>query len=136
MSTEIFEKTMASDHDLLPEVEEFAFEVAKKVNLDKEKHNDLALALSEAASNSIKHGNKNDKTKTIRLTIIADEEKLTAKAKDQGEGFDPDKVPDPTAPENILKDSGRGIFIVSSIAQNVRYEFDDDGTEMIFEVPR
>ncbi|MCF8259135.1 MAG: ATP-binding protein [Melioribacteraceae bacterium] len=135
MANQKFEKSLPSDHDLLPQVEEFAFSVAEKVGLDKEKHNDLALALSEAASNSIKHGNKSDKSKTIKLTIIADDEKLIAKSKDQGEGFDPSTVPDPTAPENILKDSGRGIFIINTLAQNLHFEFSDSGTEIIFEFP-
>ena len=136
MAVQKFEKSFHSSPDVLPEVEEFAFHCCAESKLDKEKHNDLTLSISEAASNSIKHGNKNDPSKKVLITILADDEKLTIKLKDEGKGFDPQKVPDPTAPENILKDSGRGIFIINSFAKNLQFNFTDTGTEVSFEIYR
>lgn len=130
----IFEKEIPSDPDLMPEVEEFILEVAKKVNLNEDKYNNVALAVAEAISNSIKHGNKNDKSKKVNIKIKTEDDKLIIILKDQGKGFDPAKIPDPTQPENILKDSGRGLFIMRSLLDDLRYNFTPDGTEIILEL--
>lgn len=130
----IFEKEIPSDPDLMPEVEDFILDVAKKVNLNKDKYNNIALAVAEAISNSIKHGNKNDKTKKVNIKIKTEDDKLIVILKDQGKGFDPAVIPDPTQPENILKDSGRGLFIMRSLLDDLRYNFTPDGTEIILEI--
>lgn len=130
----IFEKEIPSDPELMPEVEQFILDVAKKVNLNEDKYNSIALAVAEAISNSIKHGNKNDKTKKVNIKIKTEDDKLIVILKDQGKGFDPADIPDPTQPENILKDSGRGLFIMRSLLDDLRYNFTPDGTEIILEI--
>lgn len=130
----IFKKEIPSDPDLMPEVEQFVFETAQKVQLNEDKLNNISLAVAEAISNSMKHGNKNDKTKTVTITIKADDEKMIVILKDQGAGFDPKDIPDPTKPENILKDSGRGIHIMRSLLDDLKFNFTPDGTEIILEL--
>ncbi|MDZ7765366.1 MAG: ATP-binding protein [Melioribacteraceae bacterium] len=130
----IFEKEIPSDPELMPEVEQFILDVAKKVNLNEDKYNSISLAVAEAISNSIKHGNKNDKTKKVNIKIKTEDDKLIVILKDQGKGFDPADIPDPTQPENILKDSGRGLFIMRSLLDDLRYNFTPDGTEIILEI--
>jgi serine/threonine-protein kinase RsbW len=130
----IYEKEIASDPDLLPELEEFIVGLAIKSNLRDDKLNSLALSFSEAASNSIVHGNKFDKNKKIKITVHVTENKMTIIIKDEGKGFNINIVPDPTKPENILKDSGRGIHIMRSFLDDLRYNFTPTGTETILEI--
>ena len=80
------------------------------------------------------HGNKLDKNKKIRITVRVSEEKMTVIIKDEGKGFNINTVPDPTKPENILKDSGRGIHIMRSFLNDLRYNFTPTGTETILEI--
>lgn len=131
MSEKTYIKEIPSDPELLPEAEDYILNIAKEVNLDQEKFNHLTLAFSEAAANSIVHGNKSDKNKIVKITVTVDDEFMTISLKDQGEGFKVEEVPDPTAPENILKDHGRGIHIMKSFLKDLRYVFTPEGTETI-----
>lgn len=134
MSRTIYQKEISSDPDLLPELEEFIVDLAKKYKMSEDRLNSLALSFSEAASNSVVHGNKLDVNKKVKITVTVDENKMTVIIKDEGKGFDIDSVPDPTKPENILKDSGRGIHIMRSFLNDLRYNFTPTGTEAILEI--
>jgi serine/threonine-protein kinase RsbW len=118
----------------MPEVEELVLQAAETAGLNEDKYNNIALAVAEAISNSMKHGNKNDKSKMVFITVNADDKKMVVILKDQGEGFDPALIPDPTKPENILKDSGRGVHIMRSLLDDLRFNFTPDGTEIILEI--
>ena len=134
MSEQIFTKEFPSDPDLLPEIEEFIIEIAQKINLSEDKYNPLALSVSEAASNSMVHGNKLDIKKKVRITVEINNEVMKITFKDEGKGFVLNKVPDPTAPENILKESGRGIHIMKNFLDELKYNFTPTGTEAILVV--
>ncbi len=131
MSDKIFYKEIESDPNLLPELDEFLLKIAEDSGMDKEKFNNLSLSFSEAASNSIVHGNKKDKNKKVGITIKVNDSQMTIIIKDEGKGFKVNEVPDPTKPENILKDSGRGIHIMRSFLNELKYNFTPDGTETI-----
>jgi serine/threonine-protein kinase RsbW len=83
----------------------------------------IGVAVRESVINAIKHGNREDYRKlvTVEFTFapVADPEELVVRVMDQGEGFDPEEVGDPLAPENILKSSGRGIFFMRSFMDDV-----------------
>ncbi len=130
----VYTKKFTSDPDNLVEVEEFITEVANEFYLDEEIKNNLSLSLSEAASNAMVHGNKLDPKKYVDIKITVSDDKIKVVIKDEGNGFDPSSVPDPTAPENLLKDSGRGIHIMKTFLENMRYNFTDSGTEVILEI--
>ena len=130
----VYTKKFTSDPDNLVEVEEFITEVANEFKLDEEIRNNLSLSLSEAASNAMVHGNKLDPKKYVDIKITVSDDKIKVVIKDEGNGFDPSSVPDPTAPENLLKDSGRGIHIMKTFLENMRYNFTDSGTEVILEL--
>ncbi|MCO6472572.1 MAG: ATP-binding protein [Melioribacteraceae bacterium] len=134
MSRKVFTRTIISDPDLLPEIEDFIQSLLKEQNLDDEKINALVLSVAEAASNAILHGNKNDKKKKVFILMEVDDDRIIIRIKDEGKGFDPSKVPDPTIPENILKDSGRGIHIMNTFLDRLTYKFTDNGTEAILEL--
>ncbi len=98
------------------------------MHFSDEQKDGLAIAITEIVNNAITHGNRND----LRRKVIIDYE-LTSDAmiitiQDEGRGFAPEKVADPLAPENLLKESGRGIFIVRTLMDSVNYEFNESGT--------
>ena len=134
MPEKIYTKEISSDPELLPELEEFIVDLATQSKLRDDKLNSLALSFSEAASNSVVHGNKFDKSKKVKITVRIDEKKMIVIIKDEGKGFDIQTVPDPTKPENLLKDSGRGIHIMRSFLDDLRYNFTPNGTETILEI--
>ena len=125
------EKIYKSDSKLLPEIEDFILNSISKLKIKKTLKNNIELAVAEAAANSILHGNKNDPSKNVTIKIDINSKKLTLSFKDEGKGFNPDEVPDPTMPENLLKGSGRGVHIMKSLVDEVTYNFSDEGTELV-----
>ena len=112
-------------------VEEFVNYFSVELGLDQEKINGLLLAITEATTNAIIHGNKNNQLKMVRIYVYVDGSNLTVIIKDEGKGFDPSIVPDPTDPENLLKDSGRGLYLMRVYMDGLTYNQTTDGTEAI-----
>lgn len=112
-------------------VEEFVNYFSVELGLDQEKINGLLLAVTEATTNAIIHGNKNNKLKMVRIYVFVDGSNMTIKIKDEGKGFDPSIVPDPTDPENLLKDSGRGLYLMRVYMDGLTYNQTPEGTETI-----
>ncbi len=131
VAAETYTMEIASNPELLPEVENFLVDKLKKFNVDEDKSTLLTLSVAEAAANCIIHGNKTDNSKSVKISIVIDETAVEVSLKDQGDGFKPDEVPDPTHPDNILKDHGRGIHIMKSYLSELKYNFTADGTETI-----
>lgn len=134
MTVRNFSREVPSNPDLLPDIEEYVISKISDLGLSEERLNNLALSVAEAASNSIVHGNMCDESKKVKINIQIDETSITVKFKDEGAGFVPEKVPDPTAPENILKDNGRGIHIMKTFLDSLEYNFDGDGTEVVLKL--
>lgn len=81
-----------------------------------------AMALREALANAIKHGNKLNPDKRVFVEVTVDEGKeLRMAVEDEGEGFDPHRLPDPRSPENLLRDSGRGVFYIRHFMDEVQF---------------
>jgi serine/threonine-protein kinase RsbW len=85
------------------------------------------MAVREAVTNAIVHGNQEDEAKAVEVTFNCLDRALEIEVKDQGEGFDPTDVPDPTDPANILKTSGRGIFLMRSFMDDVQWLMRPEG---------
>lgn len=81
----------------------------------------VRLAMEEALVNAIKHGNQMDPDKTVRLECHVDEDRVRIVIEDQGPGFDPGSLPDPTAEENLEMPGGRGVMLIQSFMDNVQY---------------
>lgn len=79
------------------------------------------MAIREAVTNAVLHGNKQDQAKFVRVTAKNSPDRLEISVDDEGAGFNPAVVPDPTATENILKSSGRGIFFMSNFMDDVEW---------------
>jgi serine/threonine-protein kinase RsbW len=114
--------------DELCRVEQLAQRVARRFRLSHEQTDNLAIAMTEAVGNAIVHGNAGDASKTVRIAYRRRGGCLCVDVADQGTGFDPDGLLDPLAPENILKEHGRGIFILKNLMDEVRFSFTPSGT--------
>ncbi len=105
--------------------------VAKEMEFDEETTEQVNLAIIEAGTNAIRHGNGNDPEKTTLFRFCLEEDKLTVSVKDCGSGFDPEEVGDPLSPENFMKPCGRGIFLMHALMDKVEYDVDESsGTEV------
>jgi serine/threonine-protein kinase RsbW len=81
----------------------------------------IDMAVREAVTNAVLHGNQQDENKTVDVTLKSSPDAVEISVHDQGPGFNPEEVPDPTAEENILKASGRGIFFMRSFMDEVNW---------------
>ena len=93
-------------------VESFIDNAKEKFKLDDDIYGNIMIAVTESVNNAIKHGNKNNKKKNVFLSLELDEDIIKFVIQDEGSGFDFHSLPDPTAPENLDKPSGRGIFLM------------------------
>jgi len=96
-----------------------------------EKFINLQIASSEALVNAIVHGNKENESKKVFIDIITTENALELRIKDEGEGFEMEKLPDPTDESNLYKEHGRGIYIIRSLVDEFHIESDHTGTRMV-----
>ncbi len=102
--------------------------VCEQLGFDEDARYWIWLATQEALNNAIKHGNKMDENKKVHFFIEVEGHEFRIVVKDEGDGFDLSKVPDPTNPENLLKTSGRGIFYIKSFMDHVEYNTEDGCT--------
>jgi serine/threonine-protein kinase RsbW len=115
-----------SAFDMLDFVQVVSDHIGRMAGLDDDSLHWVSVAVRESVVNAIKHGNKNDESKRVIVEFtpmpIEEPEELVIRVQDQGEGFDPEELADPLAPENILKSSGRGIFLIRSFMDDVRLQ--------------
>jgi serine/threonine-protein kinase RsbW len=97
-------------------------EILKDLGFAEEIQEQINLAAIEAGTNAIKHGNKEDPSKKAIMQFLLDDDKLTIVIEDEGEGFTRKEVADPLDPENLLKSSGRGLFLMEACMDAVTYE--------------
>lgn len=116
---------IASVTENLNVVESLVDEVCEEFRINEDYYGNILIALTEAVTNAIQHGNKYDPKKNIRLSFIPKEKELAFTIKDEGDGFDFNNLPDPTDPKNIEKPHGRGIYLMKHLADEV--EFSEDG---------
>src|SRR5664279_954934 len=121
---------MESTLESVNKAEEMADQVASQVGLDEDTRGGISMAVREAMINGILHGNAYDPAKHVNLTFEYNEQELIVTVTDQGKGFIPDEVPNPLAPENLLKQSGRGIFLMRAFMDEVRFRKLNPGTEI------
>ncbi len=97
-------------------------EILSQMPLDEESSDQINLAVVEAGTNAIKHGNQENPEKRAYFEFVIQPDRFTVVIQDQGQGFDRELVPDPTQPENLFKSSGRGLFLIESCMDDVTYE--------------
>ncbi|MFO7524624.1 MAG: ATP-binding protein [Ignavibacteriaceae bacterium] len=129
-----YQLEIESDPNNLITVEEFVNYFSKDLGLDEDRLNGLLLSVTEATTNAIIHGNKSDRSKTVYINVTLENKVLTISIKDEGVGFDPANVPDPTHPDNLLKDSGRGLYLMRVYMDELHYNKTPTGTETILKL--
>jgi len=98
-----------------------AEKLAQRSGLNPEAAYGVDMAIREAVGNAVVHGNKRDESKTVTIVMISSPGALEIEVSDQGSGFDPASVPDPTEGDNVLKTSGRGIFFMRTFMDEVNW---------------
>ena len=122
---------IASRFDMLEMVQTILTHLSALVGFDEEATHYMSVAVRESVVNAIKHGNKQDDTKRVEVGFMLSPGELTVTVHDEGPGFDPDSVPNPLDPENILKADGRGIFFMRSFMDEVSYSFPAKGGTLV-----
>jgi len=120
------ESTLASVNS----AEETATRFAARSGFDEDEVMRISMAVREAMVNAVLHGNAYDPAKKVFLVFERTPGSLVITITDQGKGLDPSKIADPLAPENLLKQSGRGIFLIRSFMDDVQIRPLPSGTEM------
>jgi serine/threonine-protein kinase RsbW len=103
-------------------VESFIDNARDKFSFDDDIYGNIMIAVTESVNNAIIHGNKQNKEKNVDLALEVADNNIRFIIRDEGEGFDYAHLPDPTAPENLLKVGGRGIFLIQNLADEVSFE--------------
>jgi len=106
-------------------IESFIDNAKEKYQLDDDIYGNIMIAVTESVNNAIVHGNKNVADKNVSLSLVLQESSIKFIIQDEGGGFNYEKLPDPTAPDNVDKPSGRGIFLMKHLSDEV--EFKDYG---------
>ena len=122
--------TLGSTIESVDMVEKTAEEFAERAGFDEDTASNIAMAVREAAVNAVLHGNAYDPAKQITANFEANSDALIVRITDQGPGLDPSNLPDPLAPENILRGSGRGIFLIRAFMDEVHFRQLHPGTEL------
>ena len=122
--------SLDSSLDSVNKAEEEASKMAIKSGFDEDEAGRISMAVREATVNAVLHGNHYDPTKRVAVSFENTGNELVITIQDQGIGLEPENVPDPLAPENLLKQSGRGIFLIRAFMDEVRFRKLDPGTEI------
>ena len=122
--------TLDSTLETVNSAEETASKIASEAGFDEEEVMKIGMAVREAAVTAVLHGNAYDPGKKVIVNFERNTHDLVITIRDQGKGLDLSKIPDPLAPENLLKTSGRGIFLIRSFMDEVEINPSQTGTEI------
>jgi len=126
------EATLDSTLENVEVADEIAMRMCALAGLEEEEQHKVEMAVHESMINAVRHGNKSDASKKVWLRFEIRDDRLEIHIRDEGTGFDVSQIPDPLAPENLLKVSGRGIFLIRTFMDEFRIENPAGlGTEVI-----
>jgi serine/threonine-protein kinase RsbW len=128
---EAIERFLDSTLESVDSAEELAVALAERAGMDEDDLMKVGMAIRESMVNAVVHGNRYNSQKKVRLAVMFDGERFTIRIGDEGEGFDFGSIPDPLAPENLLRTSGRGIFLIRSFMDDFQMRrLESGGTEV------
>ena len=128
---EKIEFELPSDLSLMNGVLEYLQERVSKMGLIRPERSNLFIALDEAFVNAVKHGNKNNPNKLLRITAELSRKEACFTVEDEGEGFDVGEIPDPCDPANLFRTSGRGVLLIYNIMDEVEYNAQGNRVKMV-----
>ena len=106
--------------------------VTNEIGLNKENYGKVMVSTLEAVNNAIVHGNKSDPAKNVDIEISFNMDELQIMVTDEGKGFNPGNIPDPTKPENIEALNGRGVFLMSKLSDSIEFSEQGNSVKMTF----
>ena len=113
-------------------IERLIDDMRSEHNIHEDAYGNILVAVTEAVNNAIQHGNKYDPNKKVKITYELEEETISFTITDNGSGFDYYNLPDPTAPENIEKPTGRGVFLMKHLADQIIFSENGRMVELYF----
>ena len=114
-------KRLHSNVESVRKIEEIVREIAEELNLPSERYGDIYISLLEAVTNAIKHGNGEDERKFVQLEIEKASTSVAFRITDEGEGFDYEKLPNPTSDEHLHQLNGRGVFLMKELSDECSF---------------
>lgn len=134
-NTSLYTLQLASKIDSITLLENFIDELGAKYDLSDEVYANVLTCLSEALINAILHGNAQNPEKRVYINLeVIENKRLVFTVTDEGNGFDFNNIPDPTAPENLENLSGRGIFIIKKLADQCIFNSKGNELELHFKI--
>lgn len=125
---------MRSNAQSITQVTDLVAQVSEKLRLTPDTFGNVLVSLTEAVNNAIIHGNKQDESKYVEVMMQKKADKLSVTVKDQGKGFDFNKVADPTEEANLCRCGGRGVFLMRQLSQNCKFSEDGRVVNMEFDI--
>lgn len=113
-------------------VESFIDNAKDQYKISDDIYANIMVAVTESVNNAIRHGNNSDKDKNVHLTLILEDKSIKFVVEDEGNGFDFNNLPDPTAPENLEKPGGRGIFLMQNLCDELNFLNEGRTVEMVY----
>ncbi len=126
--------TLLSHPENVSKVECFVHNVAERYKLSPDIHGNLLVSLTEAVTNAILHGNQCDCNKTVSISMHRQKDAIAVRVSDEGLGFDPMAVPDPTGLELLEKCGGRGLFLMRHLSDECRFMRNGSTVELRFKL--
>ena len=123
--------TLKSEFGEVERVEPFVKELQESFDFTDDTFGNVMLCLSECVTNAILHGNKEDPDKQVHVNAWREDDLLKISIQDEGSGFDPDKLPNPLDQENLMKEGGRGVYLIRQYSDDVN--FSEGGTKITIE---
>lgn len=120
--------------DNLRVVENIIDNITNEYGINQENYGKILIGTLEAVNNAIVHGNKSDNKKYVKIEMTMVKNNLYVVVEDEGKGFKPDEIPDPTRPENIELLNGRGIFLMSKLADEIKFNRKGNRVKLTFKI--
>jgi len=131
----LYTLTLPSILNSLTSVEDFVDTIKIEYDIDEDVYAEMLTCLSEAVNNAIVHGNKEDASKNVGISLeVQNNKRLIFIVSDEGNGFDYNNIPDPTAPENLERLTGRGIYIIKQLADKCIFNSSGNEIELHFKI--
>lgn len=123
-----------SDPGNVSQIEAFVQRIVERYKINPDKYGNILITLTEAVNNAIIHGNCEDKSKTVKIQLQRQNDRISFRVSDEGCGFDYRSLPDPTTPENLMRIGGRGVFLMRQLADDLKFHNNGSTVEIHFKL--
>lgn len=128
----LFDEEYPSTLESVDHAENEILNAAEKAGFDEDERHRIGMAVRECMVNAVVHGNRYNRNKKVRVRVSASAVKFTIRIADQGEGFELEEVPDPLHDNNLLRHSGRGLFLMGAFMDEMKvHKAEPTGTEVV-----